>query len=269
MCLSRIYAPRVVSSEDAPDGDDDDGDNNPGPDADDDAAAGEAAAGARARADPQTKKEFDSLREDYKNSWAMCADFLQDKDLQKRLRILVISLGPLESEFFRDVAEQKGGQLQLARWAARRAAGESPVVTETFQLLHDPDVFERLGMFRGTQADVLPEEPWVQEEMALCDMLFNMIVEVAAARAWSQAMFRVMLPQLCAGLLHENQETAQRLCNFMRQVSEAVLEAENVVGNRTLAACLSDMAWHKTQAARELMKMGQERVQVDECKPTH
>ena len=188
----------------------------------------------------------------------MAADFLLDRDLQKRLRVIYLTLAPLEAEYYDDVKTQQGGQKELARWAARRAAGESSVVEETLQLLHNPALFEQLSMVSSAEADASPEDLWVQEEAALCDMVFSMVTEVAAARVWSQAMFRVMLPQLCAGVLHEDEAVAGRLCNFMNRLTEAVLAAERVVGNKALAACLKDMAWNRSQAARELMKIGKD-----------
>ncbi|CAE7437373.1 unnamed protein product [Symbiodinium sp. CCMP2592] len=236
------------------DPDDGDADEEAARDADGQRAAVEGGS----KPEPQNAKEFNALREEYRNSWGMAADFLLDRDLQKRLRVIYLTLAPLEREYYDDVKKQQKGQKELARWAAHRAAGDSTVVAETLQLLHNPVLFEQLSMASSDENDASLEDPWVKEEAALCDMVFDMVTEVAAARVWSQAMFRVMMPQLCAGVLHEDAAVATRLCNFMNRLTEAALEAEKVVGNQALTACLNDMAWNQSQAARELMKIGKD-----------
>ena len=102
------------------------------------------------------------------------------------------------------------------------------------------------------------EDAWAREELALTQILFSFLTEIAAARSWSECMYRVMLPQLVAGVLHENPDAAQGIANKMRRITQTVLDAEKVVGNQKLATCLQAAAWHKLQLARELMKMGQD-----------
>ena len=169
-----------------------------------------------------------------------------------------LSLAPLEAEYYRDVKTQQEGQRALARWSAARAAGEAGrCIQETLQLLHSAAVFEKLGMF-SCRTQVCEEDSWVQEELAMTHRLFLMLTETASARAWSECMYRVQLPQLAAGLLHENRDAAQGMCNKMARIAKAVLAAEKVVGNAHVNTCLADAAWPKLQLARELMKMGQD-----------
>ena len=136
------------------------------------------------------------------------------------------------------------------------------VVTERWgvKLLESEDLFRKLGMETASiplDAEV-QQTPWVQEEFALTRMVFTLISNVAAARSWSQAMFGIQLPQLCAGMLHENPDAKQGACNLMAVISRAILAAEKKADeNKPLNSCMEDMAWHKLQLARELMKIGE------------
>ena len=191
----------------------------------------------------------------------MCSQLYQDKDLQKRLRVIFLCLEPLEREFFFDIAAQQSGQLGLARWAATRALGAwNKCIVESLRLLESKEVFQKLGMeTSGARvAGDRQNESWVQEEMALTRMVYTLLIHISAARAWSQTMFSMCLPQLCAGMLHENPDAKQGSCNLMRRISDAILGAERKMAKPGLAQCLEQMAWHKLQVARELMKIGSE-----------
>eukprot|EP00435_Cladocopium_sp_Y103_P032780 s324_g8.t1 len=196
--------------------------------------------------DPANRSEFNTLRGEYKNSWSLCANLYQDKDLQKRLRIIFLCLAPLEQEFYADVKAQEGGQVCLARWAGARALGAwNKCISETLGLLTSADLFQKLGM--ETSNKVIPEEhrqePWVQEEFALTKMVFNLVLHVAAARAWSQSMFGIQLPQLCAGMLHEDPDARQRACKLMALFARAVIAAEKDCNWSSSDGTLLEFSW--------------------------
>ena len=118
----------------------------------------------------------------------------------------------------------------MARWASLRAAGGwRQCISETLQLLHDEDFFRRLGLVRYPGRIVSEEEghqPWVQEELYWAELAFNLCVDIAAARAWSQCMFSTCLPQLVAILLHESDQAKQSGLSMMRQFATTILDAE-------------------------------------------
>lgn len=191
----------------------------------------------------------------------MCSNLYQDKDLQKRLRVIFLCLEPLEREFYFDIAAQQSGQLGLARWSATRAlCSWSKCIVETLGLLESKELFQKLDMETSgvTMKEDRQKEPRVQEELALTRMVYALLIHVSAARAWSQSMFSMCLPQVCAGMLHENPDAKQGSCNLMRRISDAILAAERKMAKPGLAQCLDQMAWHKLQVARELMKIGSE-----------
>ena len=214
--------------------------------------------------EPDTKEAFNALRGEYQNSWHQCAEYFQDKDLQKRLRLVTMGLGPLEQEFFCDCEEQKGGPKELAQWAARRATGAwSQCICETLQLFHSDTVYQRLGMViqcvPSTWDD--PSEPsWVQEDRHWSLLLYNMVIEVAAARAWSQCMWSIFLPQLVAGLLLNDHMRRDSVLSVIKRVGMTLLKAEAKTHIPGLRKCLDAIAFHKTQLVREFLKMAEDRL---------
>ena len=48
---------------------------------------------------PPDEPDLNTLRGEYQNTWHMCRDLFQDKDLQKRLRLVVMGLPPWKQNF--------------------------------------------------------------------------------------------------------------------------------------------------------------------------
>eukprot|EP00435_Cladocopium_sp_Y103_P072189 s363_g39.t1 len=209
--------------------------------------------------EPDTKAAFNAMRGEYKNTWSLCAVLFQDKDLQKRLRVVVMCLEPLEKEFFHDVEEQCKGPVALARWAASRARGSwSQCIAETLELFHSPHVYQRLGMLTQAAPTVPDVEPaWVQEDRHWCHLVYNMVIEVASARAWSQCMWSVFLPQLLAGLLSESILHRNSVLGMIKRVGTTLLKAETKTHIPGVRKCLDAIAFHKIQLVREFLKMCQ------------
>ena len=214
----------------------------------------------RAKSDPDTRKAFQALRGEYKNSWNLCIHLFQDRDLQRKIRLITMALNPLENEFYRDIESQQKGQEHMARWAAQRAArGWRQCISETLQLLHDENFFKRLGLMRypgKVLGEEQREEAWVKEELHWAELAYNLCVDIAAARAWSQVMFSTLLPQVLAILLHDSAQAKQGGLAFMRRVATTILEAEKKTHIPGIRKCLNDIAFHKTQLVRELFQLG-------------
>ena len=66
---------------------------------------------------------------------------------------------------------------------------------------------------------------WIQEDLQWCKYAYNLVIEVASARARSQAMWSIFLPQLAAGLLTDNHETRALVMNMIKRVGTTVLNA--------------------------------------------
>ena len=255
--------------DEADDNDDDaqDGDGDEPIDVDTDTERGNAGGGNRDDEDavnqePGTKAAFDALRGEYKNTWNMRADFSQDKGLQKRLRIATMCLEPLEKEFYRDCEEQQGGQADLARWAARRATGSwQDCIVETINVFHSTNTYQRLGMVTAysPQPDDVELASVFQEDRQFCRMVYNLCIELIAARAWSQSMWGIFLPQLCAGLLSERPQQQQQLVlNMIKRVATTLLDAEKKTHIPGVRKGLDAIAFHKTQLVRELFQIGED-----------
>ena len=214
--------------------------------------------------DVDSKAAFQALRGEYQNSWHLCAALYQDRDLQKRLRLIAMCLGPLEAEFFRDIERQSLGQDGLVAWAADRVAGSwHQCIVETLQLMHSSELFRRLGV-TVDNGPVVPMtgdamgRPWVQEELYWAQLTFNLVVEIASARAWSQQMFGILMPNITAGLLSTVEQRRDGTMQVMQRLANALLEAEKNCHIAGLRKVLNDIAFHKTQLVRELFKIGED-----------
>lgn len=226
------------------------------PDQDDANDDDQGAAEADNFGEPQTLKDFQALRGEYQNSWNLCGDLYQDRDLQKRLRLIAMCLHPLEAEFYRDIEQQGKKQEELAAWAADRTAGSwQRCIVETLQLMHDPELFRRLGLMDGGTAQPDDDHQWVREELQWAKLAFNLIVEIASSRAWSQMMFSIMLPNMTAGLLATSEQRRTGTLNVMRILVNALMEAEKNTHIPGLRKVLDDIAFHKLQLVRELIQI--------------
>jgi hypothetical protein len=211
--------------------------------------------------DPHTKKEFDAMRMEYKNSIAMCADFYGDRPLQKKLRMVTAALQPLEDEFYTDMETQAGGQERMAAFAGERAVDVgTKCIGATLQKLHSVPTMQKLGLAPSVlEQGASLDEPWVQEEVAAFEMFYNLVVAIASARAWSQALFGVFMPQLVARLLHPSLPERVKGAMFMKNVTKCVLQAEALKTHNS-ESLLTDVAWNKLQLTRELFKLGEASV---------
>ena len=105
---------------------------------------------------------------------------------------------------------------------------------------------------------------WLEQEQELLDEYFNLLIELASARSWSQIMFSTHWPHSFASVFHPNPRTAQQLLNHQRQIFQAILQAENVVYGRAgdnplplttkkiVKTMLDGVAFNQLQLVREM-----------------
>ena len=73
--------------------------------------------GAGVDLDPQTRESFNLLRQTYDNTAHFVSALLQDRKLQKQLRMIVRTLGPLHRIRERPQVPQRGANLRsLLAW---------------------------------------------------------------------------------------------------------------------------------------------------------
>ena len=156
---------------------------------------------------------------------------------------------------------------------AKRAAGEwFTTIKKTLKLIHDPAALRRFHVTISPGAPVLQEDPetselrWYSEEARKLQEFWTLLVELAAARAWSQCQYAHCLPNAFAVALHPNTLVADRSLREQRRTWLAVLQAERLVANGGLEAgdqqlvkqLLVDIAWNRLQVAREIYLVGSE-----------
>lgn len=154
------------------------------------------------------------------------------------------------------------------QWQARRSSGAwHETITKATASIHDASVLRRfictdIDMHSEFDPDVLSEEtdPWLSEEKTRLQDYFTLLIELAAARAWSQIQFQVCQPNSMAACLHEDRAIAGQMLQWTKRTWKAILEAEQLVQGNELKKVTRDhvrkmldhhVCWHKLQVARE------------------
>lgn len=128
-----------------------------------------------------------------------------------------------------------------------------------------------------------PWPEWYLEEKSRLETFWNLLVEVAASRSWSQTLFTTTIPAMFAGVLHPDKRTAENQLRHFKMTWDAVLKLESVFSasggnfqalhtplaakkqtstdraiqraNKCLGPRLADIAWNDWQLSRELYQM--------------
>ena len=105
-------------------------------------------------------------------------------------------------------------------------------------------------------------EPWMQDEVDRIKNFFELLIELASSRAWSQMMFVSCFPYGLAAVLHEDRKVADQMLSHQKAGFQAILRAEDVVINghekvtpinkAELVNRLSDISFQNFQLSREL-----------------
>ena len=210
--------------------------------------AGDLAPGAEE--EPNSRAAFNLLRESYQGDSArMIEDFLHDHEHHLRMRILVHTGRRLQSEYVAMLDAHKEGQLQALHWQACRAAGAwFTTVCELFALLETPEVLTSLDL-RGHAANAAPaplEEPALQRDARTATSMWNLVVELAHARSWSQLPHSITLPHAFVRVfgdecdLPRSQVTLHLLCQALSRVDRARVEV-TAQNDRSSAALIAEL----------------------------
>ena len=105
-------------------------------------------------------------------------------------------------------------------------------------------------------------EPWMQDEVDRVNNFFELLIELASARAWSQMLFVSCFPFGLAAVLHEDAKVADQMLAQHRISFQAILSAEKVVTTKTekvtrlnreeVTKRLSDISFQNFQLCREV-----------------
>ena len=150
--------------------------------------------GAGVDLDPQTRESFNLLRQTYDNTAHFVSALLQDRKLQKQLRMIVRTLGPLHQEYVKDLRCHKEGQTSVLYWHGDRASGTwfSGAVLQTLSLLYDSSFVPLLDLLPqplSLGAVLTDDDAGALEDKSLVKQLFTFIVELSANRCWSQSFW--------------------------------------------------------------------------------
>ena len=124
-------------------------------------------------------------------------------------------------------------------------------------MIHDAEILDRLHITLSHVDAANVEE---HEEIVL-QRFYDLVIEISAARCWSQTLYTTCLPNFFAAIHHVDMAERKACMQQVRDVWTAVLAAEeylrsvdaNAEVKKALAGILADAAWHKLQVSRELL----------------
>ena len=142
-------------------------------------------------------------------------------------------------------------------------------VLETLRLAHSPAALRKFGVTVAERSAAPPPDAelpaWVMEDKKTLAEFWELLLELASARAWSQVQFTICQPCSFVSALHRDTALADRSLQEHRRVWEAVLKAERAVAGHlpprkkeALTALLHNLAWNRLQLAREVFLVGTE-----------
>ena len=220
------------------------------------------------------KKVFDLLRQEHTNTAAFANSLLEQRKLQKQLRMIVDVLQFLHQEYMEDGKAHAAGQEATTLWQGKRAMGAwYSTIARTVELLQSPSMAARLDLkpmpFSLDQQPLSKEDPAVQEDLSLVRQLYGFVVDLCANRAWSQA-FHIYLFPYCAAALLSNEPGAEGkvrgLATSLLQLEEKVQDLPRAAKQHPLQELYQDIGTSSWQIVRELLCTGQQ-AQWNPVKP--
>lgn len=154
------------------------------------------------------------------------------------------------------------------QWQAHRSSGEwfDRVMKAVLQI-HDHGIISQFTSSDFSTVSAKDDsdgrmEPWMQEEVDRINNFFELLIELASARAWSQMLFVSCFPFGLAAVLHEDAKVADQMLAQQRVAFQAILSAEDVVTTKNqkvsrmnteeVAKRLSDISFQNFQLCREV-----------------
>ena len=136
-------------------------------------------------------------------------------------------------------------------------------------MLHDTDVLQSFGITTDCSGPPIcvedlhqseSGEAWITTEKQLLYDFWVFIVEISAARCWSQSLFSDCLPNCFPAVLDKRPHVAQGHMDYQKKLWRAIIAAEALVNDPKVAKrtklavkqILDDIAWNNIQLAREL-----------------
>ncbi|CAE7413302.1 unnamed protein product [Symbiodinium sp. CCMP2592] len=231
--------------------------------------------------EPTTRAEFQNWRSKFKNNVQLCATLYQDRhlvcvpvlcvlQLQVRIKMLALCSEDVSKEFYNNLQQQKQGQalgmshgaaIQL-EWTAGRSAGSwFRTVQSTLGKIHSTNFLQELtvSVWHGHRPAAMDEE-WVQRDAAILEEAWLVLLELAAARTWSQAMFTFTPPYLLATIFGEA-AAGQWSLAWLKRLDAGLAVAHRI--RRTspdtpvataLNDLLRDLWWHSTPICLEILQ---------------
>ncbi|CAE7614243.1 unnamed protein product, partial [Symbiodinium sp. CCMP2592] len=226
-------------------------------------AAADRAPGAVEEAETlSAKKMFDLLRAKYKNTAEFASVLLQDRTLQHDMRIIVDVTGPLHEEYQRYLDVHQSGHTELLQSSAQRSLGSwFGTVMKTVGLLQSTSLIARLELTPGPVARRVLEltDPAVSEDVRVINRLFDLVVELAANRMWSQAHHGLLFPYVFAAAAVDDARERARATRLLRDLANAWLKLEDAVVAAPGGPCaelLQDLGTSTWQVTREIFIQG-------------
>ena len=153
------------------------------------------------------------------------------------------------------------------QWQAERATGAwFGTVVRALAQIHQTECLSMINVTTASRSSAtmaldhpVASEQWFCDEMSRVQDFWNALIDISAARCWSQMQFSICSPNNLVAALHSDEPTARSALSLQKKVWEAVLQAEQAVKRHDLPKCirseinarLQDVAWHNLQCARE------------------
>lgn len=138
-----------------------------------------------------------------------------------------------------------------------------PWILESFAVMTNAGALRSFGIMTETPltAQTGGLEAWQLEEQKRLTSFFDLLVELASARAWSQILFSTLVPNSLSGVLSMNAAARKTALKYLKETWDAVLAAEDFVQRKDKANAalrmqvkgkLAELAWNQLQLAREI-----------------
>lgn len=214
--------------------------------------------------EPQTRKEFRLLRGTYSNTAKLSSEFLSDRRLQLRVRMVIDASEELHDEYVHDLKCHQEGHESMAYWAGERAGGKwwTSTVVGTFRRFHSSLTIKRLDLTLPVDKPIphTCTEPWYLEEAERITMFYNLLVDLCANRTWSQSFLTVSFPHIVASVFAKSADAKRRASNLMRALHAGITKLQTMVTNPEckgqLRQLLDDLATHQWPLTKEIFDIG-------------
>jgi hypothetical protein len=215
--------------------------------------------------EPQTRAQLNLLRSREKNTSTLVNKFLQDNNLQIKLRIMLIPGKIYRLDHVNMLSKMSEGNAGMIEFYSDRAAFGAFQRT-IIPLLQCADVDANMS-FLGLQPSCTPPHrfdmgiAWFREEVSHLHCLRKFTSSLSANLVWLEAMFFTNFPSKCPITLHTSEQERTLGLAWMRCATDAIVEAETLVSAEpnkytALKGLLEEVGFLDEQFPREVMATG-------------